>query len=108
MAAGHAGIAMWSFLVATAHGAGTMLVPALVPLCLVGNPAREITASGSLVLALAAVGLHTAAMLLTTGLIAAGVCRGLSLHPRLSSGTFLRRSWTAALAVTGAVLIALC
>ena len=33
-AAGHAGIALWSFLMATAHGAGLMLVPALVPLCL--------------------------------------------------------------------------
>jgi len=49
--AGHAGIALWSFLMATAHGAGLMLVPALVPLCVSGGPAREITASGSLLLA---------------------------------------------------------
>lgn len=104
---GHAGIALWSFLMATAHGAGLMLVPALVPLCLAGNPAREITASGSLVLALAAVGVHTAAMLLTTGAIATGVCRGLALHPRLMGGAALRRTWTAALAVTGVLLVAL-
>lgn len=39
-------------------------------------PAREITASGSLALALAAVGVHTAAMLAVTGVMAAGVCRG--------------------------------
>jgi hypothetical protein len=38
--------------------------------------AREITASGSLTLALAAVGVHTAAMLVVTGMIATGVCRG--------------------------------
>lgn len=81
--AGYAGVALWSFLMATAHGAWMMLVPALVPLCLADNPARAITASGSMVVALAAVGVHTAAMLATTGLVATGVCRGLS---RLTSG----------------------
>lgn len=105
--AGHAGIALWSFLMASAHGAGLMLVPALVPLCFADNPAREITASGSLVLALAAVGVHTAAMLVTTGVIASGVCRGVALHPRLLAGTALRQAWTAALAVTGVLLMAL-
>lgn len=104
--AGHAGIALWSFLMATAHGAGLMLVPALVPLCLGDGPAREITASGSLVLALAAVLVHTAAMLLTTGVIASGVCRGASRHTHLLSGTAARQVWTAALAVTGLVLMA--
>jgi hypothetical protein len=33
MTAGVLGLALWSFLMATAHGAGLMLVPALVPLC---------------------------------------------------------------------------
>jgi len=84
-----------------------MLVPALMPLCLAGDPAREITASGSMVLALAAVGVHTAAMLVTTGLIAGGVCRGLARHPRLTRGAMPRRAWTAALAITGVLLIAL-
>ena len=104
---GHAGIALWSFLMATSHGAGLMLVPALVPLCLAGDPAREITASGSMVLALAAVAVHTVAMLATTGVIATGVCRGLARHPRLTSGAAWRGGCTVALAVTGAVLIAL-
>jgi hypothetical protein len=105
--AGHAAIALWSFLMATAHGAGLMLVPAFVPLCLADTPARDITASGSLVLALAAVGVHAAAMLVTTGVIAAGVCRGVALHPRLLSGTVPRRAWTAALVVTGVLLMAI-
>ncbi|MET3382402.1 MULTISPECIES: hypothetical protein [Variovorax] len=75
--AGHAGLALWSFMMSTAHGAGLMLVPALIPLCMGDAPAaREITASGSLMLALAAVGVHTAAMLGVTGMIATGVCRG--------------------------------
>jgi hypothetical protein len=52
-----------------------MLVPALIPLCL-GDAPREISASRSLTLALAAVGVHTVAMLAVTGVIAAGVCRG--------------------------------
>ena len=84
-----------------------MLVPAFASMCLADNPAREITASGSLVLALAAVGVHTAAMLATTGVIAAGVCRGVATHPRLLSGKVPRQAWTAALAVAGALLMAL-
>ncbi|HYG07947.1 MAG TPA: hypothetical protein VD865_16265 [Stenotrophomonas sp.] len=59
--------ALSSALMATSHGAGLMLVPALLPLCMSALPAREITASGSLWLALAAVGLHLAAMLLAAG-----------------------------------------
>ena len=73
--AGHAGLAIWSFMMSTAHGAGLMLVPALIPLCMGDTAAREITASGSLTLALAAVAVHTAAMLAVTGVIATGVCR---------------------------------
>ncbi|MEO5738113.1 MAG: hypothetical protein ABIQ82_11705 [Variovorax sp.] len=70
--AGHAWLALWSFMVSTAHGAGLMLVPALIPLCMGEASAREVDASGSLILALAAVGVHTAAMLLVTGVIAIG------------------------------------
>ena len=81
--AGHAGLALWSFMMSTAHGAGLMLVRALIPLCMGDASAREITASGSLTLALAAVGIHTAAMLAVTGVIAIGVCRGFDNGARL-------------------------
>ena len=81
--AGHAGLALWSFMMSTAHGAGLMLVPALIPLCMGDAPAREITASGSLTLALAAVGVHTAAMLAVTGVIASVACRGFEAGARL-------------------------
>ena len=67
----------------------------------------RITASGSLVLALAAVGVHMAAMLATTGVIAIGVCRGVAMHPRLLSGAALHQAWAAAMAITGAMLMAL-
>jgi hypothetical protein len=70
------GIALWSFVASTVHGSGMMLVPALVPLCLGDSPAREITASGSLLLALAAVAVHALAMLGTLGIVAAGAVRG--------------------------------
>jgi hypothetical protein len=73
--AGQAGLALWSFVVSTGHGTGLMLVPALVPLCMGTGPAREVTASGSLALALAAVAVHTAAMLCASGLVATGACR---------------------------------
>lgn len=81
--AGHAGLALWSFMMSTGHGAGLMLVPALIPLCMGDSPAREITASGSMTLALAAVAVHTAAMLAVTGVIASGVCRGFDGGARL-------------------------
>jgi len=74
----HAGIALLSFLVASAQGAGLMLVPALVPLCAGAGPASELTARGSVLAALAVVAVHTAAMLLTTGLLASGVCRAVA------------------------------
>jgi len=74
--AGHAGLALWSFMMSTAHGAGLMLVPALIPLCMGDGAGKQIAASDSLMLAFAAVGVHTAAMLAVTGLITSGVCRG--------------------------------
>lgn len=68
--ASQAGLALWSLVVSTAHGTGLMLVPAFVPLCMTGSPAGQITASGSLLLASAAAGVHMAAMLITTGVLA--------------------------------------
>jgi hypothetical protein len=70
--AGRVALALWSFVVSTGHGAGTMLVPALMPLC-AGSPAG--TASGSMAAALAAVGIHMGAMLVASGTAAALACR---------------------------------
>ncbi len=74
--AGHAGLALWSFMMSSAHGAGLMLAPALIALCASDSPPWEIAGSGPLVLALAAVGVHSGAMLTVTGMMAAGACRG--------------------------------
>jgi hypothetical protein len=103
MTAGFAGLALWSFLMATAHGAGLMLVPALIPLC---GAAPSLGAS-PLAISLAATGVHAAAMLLVTGTIALLVYEFLGLE-------FLRRGWinfdlvwSLMLVATGALLIAL-
>lgn len=69
---GHAGLALWSFMMSTAHGAGLMLVPAMFALCVGETATREI--GGSLTLALATVGVHTVAMLVVTGAMATGIC----------------------------------
>ncbi len=105
MRTGMAGLALWSFLMATAHGAGLMLVPVLIPLSLAATPAHEITASGSLPVSLAAIGVHTLAMFVVTGAIAVIVYEWLGL-------AFLRRGWinldllwTTALVGAGAFLL---
>jgi hypothetical protein len=69
---GRTALALWSFIVGLGHGAGWMLLPALASVCASEAPGREITASGSLLLALAAVGVHLAAMLATTAAMAVG------------------------------------
>jgi hypothetical protein len=104
MQVGMLGLGAWSFLMASAHGAGLMLVPALIPLCLAASPAQELSAAGSIPIALAAVGVHTLAMLATTGVIAVVVYQWVGV-------AFLRRGWinldliwTAALVLTGVVL----
>ena len=82
-----------------------MLTPALMSLCLSATPSAELTAAGSLPVALAAIGVHTAAMLAVTLAIAVSVYEWLGL-------SFLRRGWInfdfiwiAALAITGIILI---
>ena len=104
MQVGMVGLGIWSFLMATAHGAGLMLIPVLIPLCLAVAPAQELTAAGVPV-ALAAVGVHTAAMLASTGIIALVVYQWLGV-------AFLRRGWinldliwTIALVATGLILL---
>jgi hypothetical protein len=105
MRTGLAGLGLWSFLMAVGHGAGLMLVPVIIPLCLAAMPAQELTAAGSLPVALAAIGVHTAAMLGVTAAIAVTVYEWAGLG-------FLRRGWInldflwiAALVVTGLILI---
>jgi hypothetical protein len=102
---GQVGLVLWSFLMATAHGAGLMLMPALLQLCLSSSPASEITAGGSLGMTLAAVGVHTGAMLATTGLIAVVVYEWVGLAILRTAWLNVDLIWTAALATTGILLL---
>lgn len=105
MRTGLAGLALWSFLMATAHGAGVMVLPALIPLCLADSPLGTIAAEGSIGLTLAAVGIHTAAMLAVTGAIAIVVREWLGLAVLRTAWINFDLIWTVALALTGLVLL---
>jgi hypothetical protein len=73
---GYAGLALWSFAMSTAHGAGLLLVPALFSLCVVDAPASEGATASALLQALAVIAVHTTAMLAVSGVMAAAVCHG--------------------------------
>jgi hypothetical protein len=105
MQTGFAGLVLWSFLMAGGHGAGLMLLPVLIPLCLAGGPAPGV--AGSLPMALAAIAVHSLATLAVTGLVASLVYDWVGVG-------FLRRGWinldllwSAALLATGLVLLVL-
>jgi hypothetical protein len=105
MQAGLAGLAVWSFLMATAHGAGLMLWPVLLPSCLAQAPTAS--AGGGAMAALAGVGLHTLAMLATTAAIAALVYEWLGLDQLRRAWLNMGLVWVAALLATGALLLLL-
>jgi hypothetical protein len=107
MQVGMLGLGAWSFLMASTHGAGLMLVPVLIPLCLAAAPAQELTAAGSLPVALAAVGAHTLAMLATTGVIALAVYDWFGLAFLRKGWINLDLLWTMALVATGLILLLL-
>jgi hypothetical protein len=80
---------LWSFLMATGHGAGVMLIPVLLHLPLGGSHGAHLHSTGmapSLPVAVAAVVVHTIAMLATAGVIAVVVYEWVGL-------AFLRRGW---------------
>jgi hypothetical protein len=105
MQTGLAGLFLWSFLMANAHGAGLMLIPAVIPLCLAAAPAHELTAASSIPVALLALALHTGAMLAAIAAISIAVYKWIGV-------AFLRRGWinldllwSIALVVCGGVLL---
>ncbi|PDT83295.1 hypothetical protein [Sinorhizobium sp. BJ1] len=101
MRAGMAGLAAWSFLMATSHGAGLMLVPSVLSLCL----ADQAGMAGSLSVSLAAVAVHTGAMLTVIAAIALVVFSWLGLAGLRSAWINFDRLWTLALGATGIILL---
>jgi hypothetical protein len=103
MRTGFVGLFVWSFAMASAHGAGAMLLPFAMPLCM-GASHTAPAASGA-VTALAIVGVHTLAMLAVTAVIALVVYQWMGVG-------FLRRGWlnvdllwSAALIFSGLILV---
>ena len=97
---GYAGLGIWSFLMASAHGAGLMLIPALMPLQEHAEHMHAMPASSSLWIAALAVAVHTLAMLAVTGIVA------LLVYDFVGLG-FLRRGWINLDLIWAAALIAM-
>jgi hypothetical protein len=102
MMTGFAGLVVWSFLMASAHGAGLMLTPALIPLCQTASTGL----TGALLASLVAVGLHTLATLAVTGTVAVLVYEWLGVGVLRRGWINFDRVWLCGLFGTGAWLIA--
>jgi hypothetical protein len=105
MLAGFGGLAAWSFLMATAHGAGLMLWPALMPMCLPGETGAAGHA-GPMAAVLAAVGVHTLAMAATATAVAAVVYEWLGVAVLKRAWLNVDTLWVLALAGTGLLVLA--
>jgi len=100
---GLAGLGLWSFLMATGHGAGLMLWPVLMPLCFPAGVAAGTV--DPFVPALLGVGLHTLAMPAVTAAIAVTVYEWLGLEMLRRAWINLDLIWSLALAAAGAGLL---
>jgi hypothetical protein len=99
MQTGLAGLALWSFLASGAHGAGLTLIPIVTPLCAAASPTGDVTAASATPIALAALAIHTAAMLAAIGAVAFVVYEWAGV-------AFLRRGWVNVDLIWAAVLAA--
>ena len=101
-------LTLWSFLVAMAHGAGLMLVPIYLGLCAApemdaGRQAATVLMQGNVVTALYVASLHTLAMSLAGGVIAAAVYFWLGLRFLSQSWFNLDLVWAASLVLVGGI-----
>lgn len=108
---GPARLALWSFAVAMAHGAGLMLVPIYLGLCRPGtldhgHQAAAALIGGNLATAAAVSLVHTAAMIGAGGLIAFAVYAWLGLRVLSRSWFNLDRVWASSLVAVGAIALA--
>jgi len=103
MQTGLLGLGVWSFLMATAHGAGLMLWPVLMPLCIAA--ASEPDSAGPLATALVGIGVHTLAMLATTTAMAVAVYEWVGLEILRRAWVNVDLVWTAALIAAGVWLL---
>lgn len=108
MQVGAVRLATWSFLMASAHGAGLMLLPVLFGMSLEGARAHHHhghAAFGDPGSALLAVAVHTAGYLLVTGAVAWIVYEKLGLALLRRAWINLDLIWGVALLATGAAVL---
>jgi hypothetical protein len=110
MKVGFGDLTLWSFLMATAHGAGLMVVPVLLELPAgagesLGHGGHML--AGSLWTGLLAVGVHTLAMLVAAGAIAWVIFAWVGLAVLRRAWINLDLLWSLALIATGAVFLVL-
>ena len=110
MQVGFRDLTVWSFLMASAHGAGLMVLPVLLGSSAVQAadhmPGHNHTsAAASPLAALVATGVHTIAYLAVTGLVAWVVYQSLGLALLRKAWFNLDIVWAAALLVTGVVTL---
>jgi small neutral amino acid transporter SnatA (MarC family) len=103
MQAGLAALAVWSFLMATTHGAGLMLWPVLMPLCF--STASQPLSIGPLPTALLGIAVHTLAMLTVTTVVAVAVYEWIGLEILRRAWLNVDLIWTFAILVAGALLL---
>jgi hypothetical protein len=110
-------LVLWSFLMASAHGAGLMLIPVLIELRGDGVSSalahaghlghQPSAASDALLPALAAVGLHSVAMLTVAGVLAVVVYQKLGVEVLRRAWINLDLIWAGALAISGGIALGL-
>jgi hypothetical protein len=103
MRVGSRELVLWSFLVATGHGAGLMVAPALVAL-MGGGDARDAGARASE--ALTGIGVHTAALLIVMAAVAWVVYRWAGLAILRTHWINFDLVWAVALLLAGGIALA--
>ena len=100
MRVGFRDLTLWSFLMASAHGAGLMVLPILFGLS-AGEHASHSAGAGSLRSASLAVGIHTAGYLVVTALVAAIIYEKVGLAVLRTAWVNMDLIWAGALVLTG-------
>jgi threonine/homoserine/homoserine lactone efflux protein len=100
MRVGFRDLTIWSFLMASAHGAGLMVLPVLFGLS-AGEHAAHSAGPQSLTSASLAVGIHTAGYLVVTALVAAIVYEKVGLAVLRRAWVNMDLMWAGALVLTG-------
>jgi len=108
MKVGMGGLTAWSFLMASAHGAGLMVVPLFLGMTMsADHHAHHSMAAASAPLAFLATGVHAAGYLVVTAVVAALVFEKFGVGLLRRAWFNLDRIWAVTLIATGALTLAL-